>query len=77
MCMADAGLIERERDPRNRRFVTAHLTAAGEAKLVETTPVVEARNRAQFKRPSAEQIASCLSLMDLIAAPADDPAGSA
>jgi MarR family transcriptional regulator, organic hydroperoxide resistance regulator len=75
--MAEAGLIERERDPRNRRFVTAHLTAAGEAKLVETTPVVEALNREQFRRLSAEQIATCLSLMGLIAAPADDQTDSA
>jgi hypothetical protein len=52
--------------------VTAHLTAAGEAKLLETTPVVEALNREQFRRLSAEQIATCLSLMGLIAAPAGD-----
>lgn len=75
--MAAAGLIERERDPLNRRFVTAHLTAAGEAKLVETTPVVEAVNRQQFRLLSAEQIATCLSLMGLIALPADDGTDSA
>jgi MarR family transcriptional regulator, organic hydroperoxide resistance regulator len=67
--MAAAGLIERDRDPLNRRFVTAHLTAVGEAKLIETTPVVEVLNGEQFRRLSAEQIATCLSLMDLIAVP--------
>ena len=70
--MAEAGLIERERDPRNRRFVTAYLTPAGEAKLVETTPVVEALNRKQFRRLSAEQIAACGALMGLIASQADE-----
>jgi len=75
--MAGAGLIERERDPQNRRFVTAHLTAAEEAKLIETTPVVEALNREQFRRLSAEQIATCLSLMSLIVATGSDQTDSA
>jgi DNA-binding MarR family transcriptional regulator len=75
--MAEAGLIERERDPRNRRFVTAHLTAVGVAKLLETTPVVEALNREQFRRLSSEQIATCLSLMGLIVASGSDHTDSA
>jgi DNA-binding MarR family transcriptional regulator len=75
--MAEAGLIERERDPRNRRFVTAHLTAVGVAKLLETTPVVEALNREQFRRLSSEQIATCLSLMGLVVASGSDHTDSA
>lgn len=60
--MAEAGLVERERDPNNRRFVTARLTAAGREKLHETTPVIDAVLREHFRRFTAAQLRTLLEL---------------
>ncbi|HEX8273039.1 MAG TPA: MarR family transcriptional regulator [Longimicrobiaceae bacterium] len=67
--MAEAGLLVRERDPEHRRFVRARLTEAGRAKLLETTPVLDAMHREQFRRLSPEQLATLRSLLDLLADP--------
>ena len=67
--IAAAGLIVRERDPNNRRFVTARLTDAGRAKLLETTPLLDAVHRGQFRRFSAEQLETLRELVALIVDP--------
>lgn len=69
--MTEAGLIARERDPDNRRFVTARLTEAGRAKLLETTPALDALHRLQFRRFSPEQLETLRALVALIADPTD------
>ena len=61
--MVDAGLVERERDPNNRRFVTARLTDGGREKLVETTPVLDQMHRETFKHLSETQLRSLLELL--------------
>ncbi len=60
--MEDAGLVERERDPNNRRFVTARLTGAGREKLVETTPVLDQMHRERFSHLSEAQLRSLLEM---------------
>ncbi len=40
--MAAAGLVERERDPKHRSFVTTRLTDAGREKLADATPALDA-----------------------------------
>jgi len=67
--MAEAGLLVRERDPKQRRFVRARLTDAGREMLLETTPIVDAMHREQFRRFSAEQIATLRSLLELFGDP--------
>ncbi len=67
--MAEAGLLVRERDPRQRRFVRARLTDAGREMLLETTPIVDAMHREQFRRFSAGQIAALRSLLELFGDP--------
>jgi DNA-binding MarR family transcriptional regulator len=71
--MAEAGLLVRERDPRQRRFVRARLTDAGREMLLETTPVVDALHREQFRRFSPEQVETLRSLLELFS----DPEGPA
>lgn len=70
--MAEAGLLVRERDPEHRRFVRARITEAGREKLLETTPVVDALHREQFRRFSPDQISMLRSLLELF----DDSAGA-
>lgn len=65
----DAGLIVRVREPSNRRYVTARLTDAGRAKLLETTPLLDALHRAQFRRFSPEQLETFAALVALMADP--------
>ena len=69
--MVEAELIARERDPDNRRFVTARLTEAGRAKLREATPALDVVHRRQFRRFSPEQLETLRSLVALIADPAE------
>jgi DNA-binding MarR family transcriptional regulator len=71
--MAEAGLLVRERDPRQRRFVRARLTDAGREMLREATPAVDALHREQFRRFSPEQLATLRSLLELV----DEPEGAA
>ena len=67
--MAEAGLLVRERDPKQRRFVRAKLTEAGREKLLETTPSVDALHREQFRRFSPEQIETLRSMLELFSDP--------
>ena len=60
--MAEAGLVVRDRDPNNRRFVTARLTAAGRERLQETTPVIDAVLREHFRRFSPARLRTLLDL---------------
>ena len=60
--MAEAGLVERDRDPNNRRFVTARLTTAGRERLHETTPVIDAVLREHFRGFTATQLRTLLDL---------------
>ena len=64
--MAAAGLVERERDPNHRSFVTTRLTDAGRQKLVESTPAIDAYHRAQFRRFSPEQLQTFRELLALL-----------
>jgi DNA-binding MarR family transcriptional regulator len=60
--MVAAGLVERERDPGNRRFVTARLTDAGREKLIEITPILDQMHRETFKHFSEVQLRSLLEM---------------
>ena len=64
--MAAAGLVERERDPQHRSFVTTRLTDAGRQKLVEATPAIDAYHREQFRRFTAAQLQSFRELLALL-----------
>ena len=64
--MAAAGLVERERDPNRRSFVTTRLTDAGRQKLVEATPAIDAYHQEQFRRFTPEQLATFRELLALL-----------
>lgn len=71
--MAEAGLLVRERDPKQRRLVRARITEEGQAKLLEITPILDALHREQFRRFTPEQIETLRSLLKLL----DDSEGAA
>jgi DNA-binding MarR family transcriptional regulator len=71
--MAEAGLVVRERDARQRRFVRAKLTDSGREMLLKATPAVDAMHLEQFRRFSPEQLSALRSLLELV----DDPEGPA
>ena len=60
--MEEAGLVERERDPNNRRFVNARLTDAGRERLIEITPLLDQMHRETFAHVSEEQLRSLLEM---------------
>ena len=64
--MAAAGLVERERDPNHRSFVTTRLTDAGRQKLVEATPAIDAYHQAQFRRFTPAQLQTFRELLALL-----------
>ena len=64
--MAAAGLVERERDPNHRSFVTTRLTDAGRQKLVEATPALDAYHQAQFRRFTPAQLQTFRELLALL-----------
>ena len=64
--MAAAGLVERERDPKHRSFVTTRLTEAGRQKLLETTPAIDAYHRQQFRRFTPDQLQTFRDLLALL-----------
>ena len=51
--MDDVELVSRERDPKDRRHVTARITTRGKRLLVEATPAVQAVERKRFRQLSA------------------------
>ena len=58
--MGEAGLVERERDPHNRRVVTTRITDAGLEKLHETTPIVDAALREHYRGFTRAQLNALL-----------------
>lgn len=68
--LAEAGLIARERDPDNRRFVRARITPQGVERLIESAPAVAALHRRQFQSLSGEQRETLLALLDQLGRPA-------
>ena len=48
--MAEAGLIERERDPNNRRFVHARITDLGRERVATVAPILNELHRKQLGR---------------------------
>ncbi|HYF53518.1 MAG TPA: MarR family transcriptional regulator, partial [Salinarimonas sp.] len=66
----EAGLIARERDPDNRRFVRARITPQGVERLIESEPAVAALHRRQFQSLSGEQREALLALLDQLGRPA-------
>jgi DNA-binding MarR family transcriptional regulator len=62
--LEDAGLITRERDPDNRRFVQARITSAGVERLRESSPAVAAMHQRHWKRLTAEQLETLLVLLE-------------
>lgn len=54
--MEDIGLIQRHRDPSDRRHVTARISGKGQEVLRRATPQLEAIERARFGQLDAEQL---------------------
>ena len=61
--MEDTGLIGRERNPGDRRHVTARITPKGLAMLDQATPKLEAVERARFGRVPARRLQELLDLL--------------
>ena len=68
--LADAGLVVRERDPENRRFVTARITEAGRERVAAAVPVLDALHREQLKGLTEPQLKTLLDLLTLARGPA-------
>jgi len=60
----EAGLITRERDPENRRFVMARIGPAGVDVLVKSAPAVAAMHQRQWKGFSRKQLDELIHLLD-------------
>jgi len=60
--MAESGLVERDRDPNNRRLVIARLTTAGRDKLHVTTPIVDGTLRHQYRDLTSAQLRTLLDM---------------
>jgi DNA-binding MarR family transcriptional regulator len=64
--LEEAGLISRERDPNNRRYVTARITTAGRQKLAESTPPLlelHRRNMSALKPEELEKMREWLEVL--------------
>jgi len=68
--LADAGLIVRERDPENRRFVRARIAPAGVERLIESAPAVAAMHRRHWKGLTREQLDALVALLGQVERPA-------
>jgi len=68
--LADAGLIVRERDPENRRFVRARIAPAGVERLIESAPAVGAMHRRHWKGLTREQLDALVALLGQVERPA-------
>ena len=62
--LEEAGLVTRERDPENRRFVMARIAPAGVDLLVKSAPAIAAMHRRQWKDFSAKQLDELIRLLD-------------
>ena len=61
--LAEAGLIARERDPDNRRFVRARITMAGVERLIASSPAMAALHDRQLQSLSRNQRETLLALL--------------
>jgi DNA-binding MarR family transcriptional regulator len=60
----DLGLIKRERDPEDRRHVTARITEKGLAVLEQATPALEAMERRRFGRLDPEGLQRLIATLE-------------
>jgi DNA-binding MarR family transcriptional regulator len=60
----DLGLIRRERDPEDRRHVTARITDKGLAVLEKSTPALEASQRHRFGRLDPEGLQRLIAALE-------------
>lgn len=60
----DLGLIRRERDPEDRRHVTARITDKGLAVLEKSTPALEAIQRRRFGRLDPEGLQRLIAALE-------------
>lgn len=64
--MEDAGLITRERDPNNRRFVRARISPLGVQRLIDSYPVLSALHRRQWQELSDDDLRTLQTLLDRV-----------
>jgi DNA-binding MarR family transcriptional regulator len=64
--MEAAGLIDRERDPADRRNVTARITRKGLTMLEQATPQLEAVERARFGRVHTGRLQQLIEVLTTI-----------
>jgi DNA-binding MarR family transcriptional regulator len=64
--LVEAGLVVRERDPENRRFVRARIAPAGIQRLIDSAPAVAAMHQRQWKNLTAEQLDTLVALLDQV-----------
>ena len=67
--MEDMALLRRERDPSDRRHVTARITAKGQQELARSPPSLTAVARARVGRLSARQVASLIQCLAALREP--------
>ena len=66
--MEETGLIYRERDPNDRRHVTARITPEGLQVLEDVTPVLEQIERERFSKLDAATLNVLVQALDAIRA---------
>jgi DNA-binding MarR family transcriptional regulator len=64
--MEEAGLISRERDPGDRRHVTARITRKGLAMLEQATPQLEAVERARVGQVPTGQLQQLIEVLSTV-----------
>ena len=64
--LTEAGLIDRERDPGNRRFVRARIAPAGVKRLIDSAAAVAATHKRQWRNVSREQLDTLVALLDQV-----------
>ena len=67
--MEDLGLMTRERDPDDRRHVTARVTPKGLKVLVQVEPTLEALERQHFGALGAEALKNLIETLDTVRTP--------
>lgn len=66
--MQEVGLITRERDPNNRRFVRARITRLGVQRLVDSYAALSALHKRQWDALSHDELRTLVGLLDRLAA---------
>lgn len=64
--MEDTGLISRERDPDDRRHVTARITRKGLAMIEQATPQLEVVERARFGQVHAGRLQELIEVLTTV-----------